>query len=269
MKRTHAAFTAGALISLLAGLSLSATAQTATKPATPPPPAAAKPAAGKPPAAKPAAAKPPALAVANATAKANTLGSGEAAGALLTRDELRVCLKQEESIRTRIADLDQQQQPLAAEKAAIGLEQQAVREERIKIDGIRKIADELGARFKAYGARVETLNARVAEFNASKRSGAAADRERVEMNTEQAALVSERTELESERQRLTTQSEVAVRAYNDQVGAVEARVADWNERNAKWADRSTSLESERKGWLANCSDKRYREDDEIAIRKEK
>ena len=60
MKRTHAAFTAGALISLLAGLSLNATAQTATKPATPPPPAAAKPTAGKPAAAKPAPAKPPA-----------------------------------------------------------------------------------------------------------------------------------------------------------------------------------------------------------------
>jgi predicted nucleic acid-binding Zn-ribbon protein len=192
-----------------------------------------------------------------------------AGGPLLTRDELRVCLKQEETIRNRITELETQREPLAAEKASIGVEQQAVRDERAKIEEFRKVADELGVRFKTYGTRVEALNARVAEFNASKRSGAPAERQRVEMNTEQAALVTERAVLEAERLRLSTQSEEIIRTYNTNVNALELRVTDWNERNAKWADRSSAVESDRKGWLSSCSDRRYREDDETAIRKGK
>jgi hypothetical protein len=254
MRRTPAASTAGVLIALMASLPLSAWAQTT-----------AKPAAGKPAAAKPA----PATAAAPTAAKANALGSGAAEGPLLTRDELRACLKQEESIRSRIAELEAQRDPLSAEKAVIGTEQQAVRDERAKIEEFRKVADELGVRFKAYGTRVEALNARVAEFNASNRTGASAERQRAEMNTEQAALVAERATLEAERQRLATQSEEIIRAYNAKAGALDLRVTDWNERNAKWADRSKAAESDRKLWLSSCSDRRYREDDEIAIRKEK
>lgn len=267
--KTSAA-TFSVLIAVMASLSLSVQAQTAPKPPAAPAATAAKPASAKPPA-KPTA-KPPANAAATAAtaaAKPNALGSGVAGGPLLTRDELRVCLKQEETLRTRIAELDTQREPLAAEKVSIGVEQQAVRDERASIEALRKVADELGVRFKNYGTRVETLNARVAEFNASRRSGAVAERQRGEMNIEQAALATLRAELEAERLRLSTQSEEIIRAYNAKVNTLEAGVTDWNERNAKWADRSNAAESERKGWLSNCSDRRYREDDEIAIRKEK
>ncbi len=262
-KDKTAASTFGVLIALLASVSMGVHAQTAAAPAA----AAPKPAATKP-APKPAAAAAATAAKANAT-KANALGSGVAGGALLTRDELRSCLKQEETIRTRIAEQEALREPLAAEKAAIGVDQQVVRDERVNIETFRKVADELGVRLKAYSTRVEALNARVAEFNASKRSGAPAERERVAMNTEQAALVTERTELEAERARLSTQSEEIIRGYNAKANALELKVTDWNERNAKWADRTNAVEADRKGWLSNCSDRRYREDDETAIRKEK
>ena len=145
MKKTIAASNAGVLIAMLASLSMGASAQTATKPPAAAAPAAAKPAAAKPPASKPAAA----AAAATPSAQANALGSGGASGALLTRDELRACLKQEETIRVRIAELETQREPLAAEKATIGVEQQAVRDERAKVEDFRKVADELGVRFKA------------------------------------------------------------------------------------------------------------------------
>lgn len=269
MTSTRTASAAGVLIALMTSLPLCAWAQTAAKPAATPSSAAAKSTPAKPAAAKAAPAKAAPATPPAAAAKPNALGSASSGGPLLTRDELRACLKQEESIRNRITDLETQREPLAAEKATIGVEQQAVRDERTKIEAFRKVADELGVRFKAYGTRVEALNARVAEFNASKRSGAPAERQRVEMNTEQAALVTERAELEAERLRLSTQSEEIISAYNAKVNALEVRVTDWNERNAKWADRSTATEAERKGWLSACSDRRYREDDEIAIKKEK
>jgi hypothetical protein len=50
---------------------------------------------------------------------------------------------------------------------------------------------------------------------------------------------------------------------------VDARIAAWNERNGQWNDTSNALEAERKGWVTACADRRYREDDENAIRRGK
>ena len=60
-----------------------------------------------------------------------------------------------------------------------------------------------------------------------------------------------------------------MRAYNLKAKEVDARVGDWNARNARWNEASAGLESERKAWVSGCSERRYREDDETAIRQGK
>ena len=58
-------------------------------------------------------------------------------------------------------------------------------------------------------------------------------------------------------------------AFNAKVAALDARVADWNQRNAQVNDSAKALEQERMSWISDCGDRRYREDDEIAIRRGK
>ena len=57
-----------------------------------------------------------------------------------------------------------------------------------------------------------------------------------------------------------------VNAYNANAKAVEARVVDWNTRNQAWNDAGVNLETERQEWVQQCADRRYREDDEAAIK---
>jgi hypothetical protein len=56
-------------------------------------------------------------------------------------------------------------------------------------------------------------------------------------------------------------------AVNAKVDALNQRAAAWNERNKALAKRSEDLAQERDLWASECGNRRYREDDEAAIRK--
>lgn len=245
---------------LLAGLCLTfgwlAQSQAQTQTQTP----AARPAAAKP-AATPAAAKP----VDNKTL---TLGSGKnPGGPILTRDELRVCLKEEERLRTRLTDLEGGRGPLDREKETLGVEQAALRADRAPLDELKKKTDDLAARLRDYAARVDAWNKGVTEFNANLRANtAASERQRVEFNRQRDELAKLLVELEAEKARHTAESEGMVRAYNARLAALDSRVVDWNQRNGQANETNQALEVERQAWLAACGDRRYREEDEQAVR---
>lgn len=218
------------------------------------------------PAAKPAAA--PAKA-----ADGNTLriggGEGSAArpgGPILTRDELRACLKDEESIRTRLEEHDKSRAPIDAEKSAIATEQAALRADRTQIDEATKKGEEFKTRQAAYGAKVNDWNARVQAHNENTARNTAYEQNSQRLTREKADLEKERADLVAEIERWNAQIKPIVEAYNTKAKALDARVAAWNERNAKWNENGTMLEGERKTWVAACADRRYREDDEKAIK---
>ena len=55
----------------------------------------------------------------------------------------------------------------------------------------------------------------------------------------------------------------------DKATALDARVTAWNQNNEQWNADSRALETERSTWVSACSDRRYREEDETAIRQGK
>ncbi len=202
-----------------------------------------------------------------AEGKTLSMGGGTGSGPLLTRDELRACFQREETVRTRIAAVEAAREPLDREKAEIAAEQEALRAARAPIDERRRLADELGARMKAYSERVADWNARVKEFNEADRRGVQADRMRVQLNKEREDLDKERQALDAEKVQLTSGSEEMIRAYNARAAALETRIASWNERNGKWNEDSSLTEAERKDWINGCANRRYREEDELAIKR--
>ena len=56
-------------------------------------------------------------------------------------------------------------------------------------------------------------------------------------------------------------------AYNEKAKALEARVASWNQRNGDLTERVKAVNNDRETWQSDCAERRYREDDEIAIRR--
>jgi len=224
------------------------------------------------PAAKPAA-KP-----ATASNTDKTLGGGGAAPAanaasaprkpILSRDELRACFADEAVIKDKLAKVEAERAPMDAEKQAIAADQAKFTDERVALDKRQRDATEtLNTKFRGFATRVEASNARVAAFNAAKTSpSTSVERERVALNTERTALDKEREELEAEKVKVLAELQAAVDAYNTKAGSVDQRVAAWNQRNTKVNDMAGAVEAERKDWLANCSNRRYREEDEMAIK---
>lgn len=252
------------LLLLLASTALPLSHVLAQTPATPARPAA-KPAA---PAAKPASPAAPAAPAAAADRTA-TLGGGTGTVSrqpILTRDELRDCLSREESIRTRLAGHQAARAPLDRERDDIRVRQDALRAERQQVDVVVARASEFRGRMEAHAQRVAQWNREMEAFNGRPPTGSAGERERVRLNTEREALQKAQAELETERTALAADNERTVTPFNAKVKQVETVVQEWNARNQAWNEVSARIEEERKDWVAGCADRRYREDDEIAIK---
>ena len=188
---------------------------------------------------------------------------------MLSRDELRACFSAEESIRARLAEQDGARGPLDQEKQAIATDQEALRAERAPLDDIKKRSEAFAATVKQFTARVQSWTERVEAHNASNSGSPGYDRRMSALNSERDLIAKERAGVEAERVRLANEGATLVAAYNTKVVALDARVQAWNKRNADWNDATVALESERKTWVSGCAGRRYREDDEDAIRRGK
>lgn len=224
----------------------------------------------QPPAKPPTAARPaPAAAAAPAAPASGARGFGAARGPLLTRDELRVCFSQEDELKKRLEGQDAARGPLEQEKKSIADEQALMRTERAKIDGAELAAavTAFTERSKAFAERRARWDERVKAYNDAGRTATAEERDA--LNAERVALEKEHGALEAERQRLQGLQAAradAVQVFNVKVRALDVRVVEWNKRNNAYNDTNSAIEADRLAWSASCGNRRYREEDEIAIR---
>jgi hypothetical protein len=189
----------------------------------------------------------------SAEAKTKSLGTGRGGGPILTRDELRACMNQQASIRTRLADIDAQREQLDKDKQAIAADQDSIRAEHAAI--------------KAFQQEVADFNARMKAFNAKPPEGDEGEKLRQQLKAEQEELKNEEQALQAKKTELKSNDQAGrVKAFNDKATALGARIDDWNERNKAWNERAKAIDDERSGWVTACADRRYREDDEIAIK---
>jgi chromosome segregation ATPase len=189
------------------------------------------------------------------------------AGKLLTREELRACFKRRDELVPRLADLEAQRKALDGERDTIAQDRAALAGER---EGVKQKTDAVAAlepRMVAFKQKVDDWQARVTAFNDSGRAGMSADRQRADLQREQAALTASQKELEAERQTVTTAAQEAINAFNTKASAVEGRATDWNARNGKLNEATQAASDDRQSWVTECANRRYREDDETAIKR--
>jgi chromosome segregation ATPase len=228
----------------------------------------------RPPAASAPAARAPAAGVAPAAAPgaasaAGARGFGTARGPLLTKEELRACLSQEEELRKRLAAHEAARVPLEQEKKGIADEQVVMRGDRAKLDPaeLNAAIAAYTARNKAFAERQAAWEARLKSYNDAGRTGTAEERdalesERKELEKELAALGADRKRAQD----MQAARQEAVQAFNVKIAALDGRVTEWNKRNSAYNDASAVLEADRSTWGGSCGNRRYREEDEMAIR---
>lgn len=203
-----------------------------------------------------------------AQAPAKSLGGGAGSGPVMTRDELRTCLKQKDDLAQRTAAYDAQRKALDTEKTAIVTETESLKATRGNLDQTRGSVEAINARQKVLGEKVDDWNERFKTFTEEGKSGPLTERTRRNLMREKDELAKEAAELDAARGGAKLDPEAAKR-YNERAAQVEKQVVDWNRRQAEAVKESENLLQERDLWASECGNRRFREDDEIAIQQGK
>lgn len=191
----------------------------------------------------------------------------ETSNRLMTRDELRACMKMQGDIKAKSESLEQRKTALTADKAKIGPandELKGHREELARYIAAVKAADDA---VKAHAERVEVWNVDFKEVEESKMK--TAERRKKQLLAEREELDARNKELIAARGAKVKEYDAAVERFNQRAKGVEAIVNDWNQRNEKLADEGDALLEMRANYAADCSNRRFREEDELAIKQGK
>lgn len=215
----------------------------------------------------PSAATPPQIVLPSAPAKAGprTLAGKAPVGKVLTRDELRECFKRLDDFNAASKELAGQRTTLDQEKDELARSGEALKTERAEIETRTQGIKQWQERMRAHGAEIEAFNQRIKAVEQ-----APPDKQEAmlkELETERQRLNDARAPLAEEEARLLPAYEAAVKSYNEKAKARDVRVDDWNGRNRTLNERAAQREQDRSAWLAECADRPYREDDEIAIKR--
>lgn len=209
-----------------------------------------------------AAAKP----AAPAPGKITSFGDAKAGGKLLTRNELRECLKEQTALGERRPKVEAERDAVQRELDEMKQLDQALKADAAAVEAIKGSVASLNERNQELSRKIADFNERVAKSQESPRSGPTAERQRANFETERVTLDKSAQELNAERSAFTLKAEQTLKVYNARVIARDKAAGEWNAKNAQSAKVVQAYETDRETWAADCSGRPYREDDEIAIK---
>lgn len=194
-----------------------------------------------------------------------TLGGGTATpkGAMLTRDELRVCIKQQQAQQARLGELERQRDAVAAEAEAVRKQKQDVQAER---DAYQARLDTAQARIKAHGERVAQYNQRLKAFQDDPPKGKDAEYQRGVLEGEGDAIAKADAAIKAEAARMSAELDQARQTVVSHAQAQAAAAASANELNRQFNTDAKAYDDELEDWKQRCGNRPYKEGDERAVR---
>jgi chromosome segregation ATPase len=195
-----------------------------------------------------------------------SLGGAAPQGKMMTRDELRVCMKERQSQQERAAAIEKRRTEVASEIEAVNRQKTEVQAERDAYNARLAQGQAFNERVKAHGERVALYNQRVKEFQ---ESPPAKDIERLrgQLEAEGDAVAKADAAIKAEAAQWTSAAmEPARTALNEHVQAQQAAAAAAIEHRRQLNDDITAYDQSLAGWTARCGNRPYREDDEKAVR---
>jgi septal ring factor EnvC (AmiA/AmiB activator) len=191
-------------------------------------------------------------------------GKAAPGGKMLTREELRACMKRQDAVNSVGKDLQQRRAALDAEREELLKSGDALKAMKADVEAKLTVVREWEGRMRAHAADIESFNRKTKAVEEAPRNQREELSKALEADRDNLSKV--RATLSDEEARLVPVYQSAVRAYNERALARDGVVNDWNTRNKALNDSSTQLENERTDWLTECANRPYREDDEVAIK---
>jgi chromosome segregation ATPase len=185
---------------------------------------------------------------------------------VMTRDELRACLRRNDDLKVRAKELDDLASVINGQRPEVEQVLEAIRADRAILETRATRIREFQPKMMAYGQKVEAFNRRMGELGAKSRLTTSEGRELEDMRKQIPDLETERKALNEERDRLLDGYEDSVKVFAAKAKAAEDRAAEWNRRKSQHAQDNEDLTAASADWRRDCADRPYREDDEKAIR---
>jgi hypothetical protein len=194
-----------------------------------------------------------------------SLGGSAAQGKMLTRDELRVCMKERQSQQERFAVIEKRRTEVGAEVEAVNRQKADVQAERDAYNARLAQGLAFNERVKAHAERVSLFNQRVKDFQDSPPKDA--ERVRGQLEAEGEAVAKADAALKAEAPQWTAATmEPARNALNEHILAQQAAAAAAVEHKRQLNDDIGAYDESLASWTQRCGNRPYREDDEKAIR---
>lgn len=198
-------------------------------------------------------------------AAGKTLGGNAApSGKLMSRDELRACLKRLDDLNLAVKELEAQRPALDRERDELKTTGDALRAERAEVDARLAAVREWEGRMRSHASEIESFNQRsaaVQEAPRGQQEGLIAA-----LNLDRERLQKVRQALGAEEASLVPAYQAQAKGYNERAVARDAKVTDWNARNTRAVEASVKQQETRALWLNECANRPYLEDDEKALK---
>ena len=172
---------------------------------------------------------------------------------IMTIAELRACMKLEQTNKKTAAEIVQEQEAFKRDQDAVKAEQAAV----------GKANEEIRVRAAALSAERDALSVLASDLSA-KAEAAKTDAEKADFAVERAKIVehNSRYQLDADAFKVTQQ------AQRDRVSVFNERVDAINARNKTINDRVEPQQTQVALWRDQCGKRRFREEEELLIKKE-
>ena len=172
---------------------------------------------------------------------------------IMSLPELRACMMREQANKQTAAEILQQQDAFKRDQEAVKAEQADV----------NKANDNSDARSATIVGERDAISALVSALNA-KAETAKTDAEKAEVEVERVKLVERNGQLGKNIDSFNASQQT----LRDRVSALNARVDAINGRHKTVNDRVEPQQKQVAAWRDQCGNRRFREEDEIAIKKE-
>lgn len=185
---------------------------------------------------------------------------------VMTKDELRACMTLKSDNERNTVDIDRRRVALDKERAELANAPDSSAAIRAAVDEKLKAVQQADAAYGENAKAIQDWNARMTDFEARAKDMRNADRRRQVLKQEQLALKASEEKLLAERNAKVALYEASVKEANDKIAQGGDRNSDWNKRNDKLTGEEQDLLDSRRKWSSECGDRRFREDDETAIK---
>ena len=194
-----------------------------------------------------------------------TLG-GKAAGGgkLMTRDELRGCLKRLDEVNQAAKGIDSARPALDSERDALKASGEALRAERTELDRKLVAVREWEGRVRAHAVEIEAFNQRSAAVERAPRN----QQEKLfeELKGDRERLLKTHEMMAADKAVLVPAYRESEKSYNEHAVVHDAKVSAWNQRKSAIDAQSVAQQEAHALWRNECFNRPYLEDDEMAVK---